>query len=147
MDDLQLAKILRNCQSLPGQELFQYIAGNGEPCKISSEDVNEYLRPVTGEYFSAKDFRTWVGTVEAVRLLSEIGPASTQAEVKHNYATVVQQVSEKLGNRPATTKKYYIHPAVFEAYTDGALFQGNSARSVREGVTCHRPFVGTSKTP
>jgi len=121
LDDLQLAKILRNCQSIPGQELFQYMNEEGGHSKITSGDVNEYLRETTGEYFTAKDFRTWMGTVEAFRLLCHAGSSSSSTAVQRTYARVVKQVSEKLGNRPATTKKYYIHPAILDAYTEGSL--------------------------
>jgi DNA topoisomerase I len=136
--DPQLAKIVKRCHSLPGQELFQYIADHGKSGKINSEDVNDYLRGITGEDFTAKDFRTWAGTREAARLLYERGPASKESEAKRVYVDVVKQVSQKLGNRPATTKKHYIHPAVWESYTDGSLFDvmasrppGNSAKARR----------------
>ena len=121
VDDLQLARTLRNCQSIPGQELFQYVDEGGQHSTVSSEDVNEYLREIAGECFSAKDFRTWAGTVEAFRLLSEAGAPASETETKRTYARVVEQVSEKLGNRPATTKKYYIHPDVVDAYASGDL--------------------------
>lgn len=123
LDDGKLARIVRRCQSLPGQELFQYISDDGEPARISSEDVNDYLRNITGENFTAKDFRTWAGTVEAVRLLHRSGPAPNQTAVKRTYARVVKDVAAKLGNRPATTKNYYVHPAVLGSYTDGSLFE------------------------
>jgi DNA topoisomerase-1 len=136
VNDLQLAKILRNCQSIPGQELFQYVNEAGERSKITSEDVNGYLRETTGEYFTAKDFRTWMGTVEAFRLLSHADSAPSRTAIQRTYARVVKLVSEKLGNRPATTKKYYIHPAILDAYTEGGLHPrdgglGNTPRSMR----------------
>jgi DNA topoisomerase-1 len=123
LDDPRLAKIIRRCQCLPGQELFQYVEEDGEPCRISSEDVNEYLGSTTGEYFTAKDFRTWVGTVEAFRLLRQAGPSASAAEAKQKYTEVVKEVAARLGNRPATAKKSYIHPEIFECYTDGTLFE------------------------
>lgn len=135
LNDPRLARILYQCQCIPGQELFQYIGADGEHSKISSEDVNEYLRETTGEYFTAKDFRTWVGTVEAFRLFRQAGRAPSEKAAKENYVDVVKHVAAKLGNRPATAKKSYIHPAIYDSYLDRSLFEaahaakGNAARA------------------
>ncbi|HLG99376.1 MAG TPA: hypothetical protein VKX49_23905 [Bryobacteraceae bacterium] len=143
LEDPKLARIVSKCQCIPGQELFQYIDAGGETYKISSEDVNQYLKETTGEEFTAKDFRTWVGTMEAARLLNQVGPADSPTAANRNYVQVVKRVAQKLGNRPATARKAYIHPAIFESYTDGSLFdamqsrlQGNSARAARAEELC-----------
>lgn len=123
LTDRRLARILRDCQCIPGHELFRYINEEGAPTNIDSDDVNEYLRQVAGEAFTAKDFRTWNGTREAAIVLESIGPAQTQTETKKIIVEAVKQTAQRLGNRPATCKKYYIHPAILDAYTDGSLFE------------------------
>jgi DNA topoisomerase-1 len=122
LHDRRLAKIVFACQSIPGQELFQYIDADGEYHKISSGDVNDYLREVTGEDFSAKDFRTWVGTTQATLVLEAMGPGETQSASKKNIVAAIKETAAKLGNRPATCKKYYVHPAILDAYQNGTLF-------------------------
>ena len=94
----------------------------GEPVRISSEDVNEYLQEITGEEFTAKDFRTWNGTRESAKVLDAMGPAESQPAAKKNIVEAVKQTAKRLGNRPAMCRKYYIHPAVLDSYTDGTLF-------------------------
>lgn len=110
LTDRRLARVVRKSQELPGETLFQYLSENGEPCEVKSEDVNEYLREVTGADFTAKDFRTWVATVEAIALFREIVPKS-KAEINQ----VVKMVATRLGNTPAVCRTSYIHPAVLEA--------------------------------
>ncbi len=122
LTDRKLAKIVRECQCIPGHELFQYMNGDHEPVRVSSEDVNDYLREITGEDFTAKDFRTWNGTREAAVVLESIGSAATQTASKKNIIEAVKQTAKRLGNRPSTCKKYYIHPAILDAYSDGTLF-------------------------
>ena len=85
--------------------------------------MNAYLREITGADFTAKDFRTWSGTVQAALELAELGPADSETEIKRNIVAAVKTVAGRLGNRPATCRKYYVHPAVFESYADGTLFQ------------------------
>jgi DNA topoisomerase I len=85
--------------------------------------VNEYLREITGEDFTAKDFRTWAGTGLAAHALADIGPGETETESKKNIVAAIKSVSSRLGNRPATCKAYYVHPAIIEAYQDGTLFE------------------------
>jgi DNA topoisomerase I len=119
----RLSRIVRHCQELPGQELFQYLNGEGNPSPIDSSDVNEYLRETSGEYFTAKDFRTWAGTLAAAFALKMHGVPSSMTEAKKNVSVVVKSVAEKLGNTPATCRKFYIHPVVIDAYMDGALPQ------------------------
>ena len=122
LTDRRLAKIVQQCQELPGEDLFHYIDDDGSVSKIYSEDVNEYLREITGQEFTAKDFRTWAGTSHAAVQLESLGPASAETEVKKNLVTAVKAVAAKLGNKPSTCRKYYIHPAVLDSYSSGALF-------------------------
>jgi DNA topoisomerase I len=131
--DRRLAGILRECQCIPGQELFQFIGEDGEPSKITSEDVNDYLRAITGEDFTAKDFRTWSGTREGTKILESLGPVDNQAAARKNIVEAVKQTARTLGNRPATCKKYYIHPAILEAYTDGSLFEVLNGAEPQDG--------------
>jgi DNA topoisomerase I len=121
--DRRVARIVRNCQELPGHELFQYLDSEGNRHSIHSEDVNGYIREASGIDFSAKDFRTWGGTLLAVQTLTEMGPAESESELKRNVVAMVKAVASDLGNRPATCRKYYIHPVVIDAYNDGRLFR------------------------
>ena len=120
--DRRLAKIVKQCQELPGQELFQYQLDTGEPVNVSSTDVNEYLREITREHFTAKDFRTWHGTGRMARELVTLGPAETETETRRNIAQAVKETARHLGNRPAACRKYYIHPAVFSCYAEQTIF-------------------------
>lgn len=119
--DRRVARIVKRCRDLPGHELFEYVDDDGEVRSVASEDVNEYLRDITGDDFTAKDFRTWGGTVCAARALVELGPFELQTQAKKNVVQAIKQVSQHLGNKPATCRKYYVHPAVIEAYLDGSL--------------------------
>lgn len=121
VEDRRLARLVRACQELPGQHLFQYIDETGEICGLTSTQVNDYLRTVTGCDFTAKDFRTWGGTVTAARLLHAIGPGATQRECEHNIVQVVKQVAEELGNTPAVCRQHYIHPRLLTTYLVGHL--------------------------
>jgi DNA topoisomerase-1 len=121
VDDPRLARIVKRCQDLPGQELFQYLDSDGQQQSVGSADVNEYLQEITGQDFTAKDFRTWAGTVLAARALQELQEVDSQARAKKNIVRAVEAVSEMLGNTPTICRKCYVHPAVFEAYLDGAL--------------------------
>jgi DNA topoisomerase-1 len=119
--DSHLAKIVRRLRDLPGYELFQYVDENGESRSIGSTDVNDYLREITGEDCTAKDFRTWAGTVLAIEALCECEPFSTQRQGKKHIVAAVQKVAERLGNTVAVCRKCYIHPGVFDAYIQGTL--------------------------
>jgi DNA topoisomerase-1 len=130
--DRRLARIVKMCRDLPGYELFQYIDENGVRQDVDSGDVNAYLREVAGEDFSAKDFRTWGGTLLAARELRQMTPPASPRESRKVTTQVVQRVASMLGNRPATCRKYYVHPAVLEAYADGSLFEA-VAQVRREG--------------
>ena len=120
--DRRLARIVKQCQDLPGQELFQYRSESGEPANVDSADVNAYLKEITQEDFTAKDFRTWHGTGHMAQQLAAIGPASSETEAKRNVVQAVKETAKHLGNRPAACRKYYIHPAVFESYAEETIF-------------------------
>jgi DNA topoisomerase-1 len=121
LNDRRLARIVKQCRDLPGYELFQYFDENGDRQTISSEDVNAYLQEITGEEFTAKDFRTWSGTVAAAQALTEIGTFTSQTQAKNNITQAIKQAAKQLGNRPATCRKYYVHPVIIDAYLDGKL--------------------------
>jgi len=118
--DRRLARIIQQCQDLPGQELFQYVDDDGKRQAISSGDVNAYLREITGRDVTAKDFRTWAGTMLAARELREVGPAASKREAERNLVRAVDAVAARLGNTRAVCRKYYIHPALLAAYLQGA---------------------------
>jgi DNA topoisomerase-1 len=117
----RLAKIVKGCRDIPGQDLFQYLDENGKRVDVKSEDVNEYLREISGEDFTAKDFRTWAGTVLAAMALREFKKFDTKAQAKKNLVRSIESVAEKLGNTPSVCKKCYVHPAIFDSYLDGSL--------------------------
>jgi DNA topoisomerase-1 len=121
LKDRRLARIVRQCRDLPGQTLFQYLDDGGERQKVTSEDVNAYLRETTGEDFTAKDFRTWGGTVLALSALLEVGCAENEKEANKAVVDAVKRVASELGNRPAICRKFYVHPAVIDAFVDGSL--------------------------
>jgi DNA topoisomerase-1 len=123
VQDRRLSRIVKSCQELPGQELFQYVDGQGRRRAVTSSDVNDYLREVTGHGFTAKDFRTWAGTVLAAWALQELKPVRTRAEAKKNILRAVERVAGRLGNTVAICRKCYVHPVVFDAYLDGTLVE------------------------
>lgn len=120
--DRALARIIKRCQDLPGQELFSYLE-DGDPHPIHSEDVNEYLHEITGEDFTAKDFRTWAGTVIAACALADAGLADNETQAKKHVVAAIKAAANHLGNTPAVCRKSYIHPAVIAAYLDGTLIR------------------------
>lgn len=119
--DRRLARIVKRARDLPGQELFQYVDDDGATHSIDSSDVNDYLRAITGEDYTAKDFRTWSGTVLAALALQEFERFDSEAQAKKNIVRAIESVAEKLGNTPSICRKCYVHPAVLEAYLDGAV--------------------------
>jgi DNA topoisomerase-1 len=119
--DRRLARIVRQCRDVPGYELFQYYAEDGEKHAVDSGEVNDYLREVSGEEFTAKDFRTWAGTLHAVAALLECEPCTNEREGRVRINESATIVAERLGNTPAICKACYIHPVVFERYLDGSL--------------------------
>ncbi len=119
--DRRIARIVQRCQDLPGQELFQYLDEAGKRQAIASEDVNDYLGDISGRQVTAKDFRTWGDTMLAGTELREMGPSPTQREAKRNINRAVDSVAERLGNTRAVCRKYYVHPALLEAYLNGLV--------------------------
>jgi DNA topoisomerase I len=119
--DRRLARIVQRCQDLPGQELFQYLDTDGGCRAIDSSDVNDYLRTIAGQEFTAKDFRTWAGTVLMASALRELAPFETQTQAKKNVVRAVKTVAERLGNTAAVCRKCYIHPTVVDLYLAGSL--------------------------
>lgn len=138
--DRQLAKIVKRCQDLPGHELFQYIDEQGIRRSVESGDVNDYLREISGQDFTAKDFRTWGGTVIAMRELEEQDSFETQTQAKKNVVEAIKETAEQLGNTPSICRKCYVHPGVLDAYLDGSLLSylkqyGNAEKKDRyEGL-------------
>jgi DNA topoisomerase-1 len=128
--DRRLARIVKACQDLPGQELFQYLDEGGELKDVGSADVNEYLREVAGEDFTAKDFRTWAGTVLAALALKEIGPADSPTRAKRNVTDAIRRVAAKLGNTPTVCRNCYIHPRVIESYLNGLIRTSRRATAI-----------------
>ncbi|MEJ7928928.1 DNA topoisomerase IB [Ramlibacter sp. AN1015] len=119
--DRRVARIVRACQELPGQELFAYLDEDGTPRDVSSDDVNAYLREITGRDITAKDFRTWAGTVMAAMALNALDQAGTAAGIKKNLKAAVERVASRLGNTPTICRKCYVHPEIFSAYSSGQL--------------------------
>lgn len=121
LTDKKLTAIVKRCRDLPGQELFQYLDADGARHAIHSHDVNEYLREIAGEDFTAKDFRTWAGTVLAAAALDEIETFESQGEAKRNVVRAIESVACLLGNTPAICRRCYVHPKVIEAYLNQTL--------------------------
>ena len=119
LHDARLARIVKACRDLPGYELFQYVDEEGKRQTICSDDVNGYLREISGEDFTAKDFRTWAGTVLAAQALARLQRFKSQREAKRNVLKAIECVASRLGNTKAVCRKAYIHPAIFAAYMDG----------------------------
>lgn len=123
LSDRRLAKIVRKCRDLPGQELFQYLDGDGHTHTIESADVNAYLREISGLDITAKDFRTWAGTVLAAIALREFESFDSKAQAKKNVVSAIESVAERLGNTPTVCRKCYIHPEIIESYLDGSMLE------------------------
>lgn len=119
--DRRIAKIIRECQELPGQELLQYLDQDGKPQDVTSSDVNAYLQEITGNDITAKDFRTWAGTVLAAMALNELKSFDSAAQAKRNLRTAIENVAARLGNTPTICRKCYVHPDVLSSYMDGQL--------------------------
>jgi DNA topoisomerase-1 len=132
VDDPRLARIIRQVRDLPGQELFQYVDDDGEQRTIGSADVNDYLRTMTGEDYTAKDFRTWSGTLLAALALQEYEKFDSEAQAKKNIVRAIESVAEKLGNTPSICRKCYVHPAVLESYLDGTMLEALQQRAREE---------------
>ncbi|MCJ8209918.1 DNA topoisomerase IB [Mucilaginibacter sp. RS28] len=119
----RLARLVKQCRDIPGKELFQYYDENGDRQTIDSGDVNTYLKNITGEDFTAKDFRTWAGSVSALFAFKEAGEYTNQKECRKKIISVLDEVALNLGNTRTVCKKYYVHPSVIKSYEDGTLFK------------------------
>jgi DNA topoisomerase-1 len=128
-EDRRMARIIKKLQELPGQEIFQYLDEKDERHQVTSDDVNQYLREITGEDFTAKDFRTWAGTVMAAMALQAQEVFENKSQAKKNVKAAVSAVAKMLGNTPAVCRKCYVHPAVLESYLDGNLIEGLKQRT------------------
>jgi DNA topoisomerase I len=130
--DRRLSRIIARTRELPGQDLFQYVDEEGETHSVGSADVNDYLRTITGEDYTAKDFRTWSGTVLAAMALQEFEKFDSEAQAKKNIVRAIESVAEKLGNTPSICRKCYVHPAVIDAYLDGTVLEVLRTRAEQE---------------
>ena len=142
LTDRRVAKVVKACQDLPGQELFQYRDADGSVRDVSSADVNDYLREVTGREVTAKDFRTWSGTVLAALALREFERFDTQAAAKRNVRAAIERVSARLGNTPTICRKCYVHPQVLDSYLAGELvleIVEEARTALREEMAALRP--------
>jgi DNA topoisomerase-1 len=119
--DKRIARIVQRCQELRGEELFKYLDDNGKRQEVDAEDVNKYLQEVTGREITAKDFRTWAGTMLVAEALRKMGPANTRREAEKNIVAAVDVTAKKLGNTRSVCRKYYIHPVLMEAYLEGSV--------------------------
>ncbi len=138
----KLAKLVRQCQELPGQDLFCYVDADGKVRDVTSDDVNGYLREVAGDDFSAKDFRTWAGTILAAVALREFEEFSSERQAKQNVAHAVKAVAKMLGNTPTVCRKCYVHPAILDSYLSGqtiATLQQSANESLQGSLRKLRP--------
>jgi DNA topoisomerase-1 len=130
--DRKLASIVRRLRDLPGQDLFQYVDEDGELQDVDSEDVNQYLREIAGEDFTAKDFRTWAGTLLAAQALQAFEAVDDEAQARKNVVRAIETVAERLGNTPAVCRKCYVHPEIINAYLEGDTLHTVRDRLARE---------------
>ena len=130
--DCRIASIVHHCQTLPGQDLFKYIDNNGQRQTVGSADVNEYLQKISGEDITAKDFRTWAGTMFAATTLGKMGPATSEQDAKANIVKAVDLVADLLGNTRAVCKTYYIHPKIIRAYMEGSVVEAAPPQTKRK---------------
>jgi DNA topoisomerase-1 len=134
VNDPRLARIVKQCRDLPGQELFQYIDAKGKRQDVTSTDVNVYLREISGEEFTAKDFRTWAGTVLAATAFFELERAASSAKARKKVLEVIDAVAGVLGNTRAVCRKSYIHPLVIDSYVTGTLTEPRRRHAFRKGA-------------
>ncbi len=142
--DRRLAKVVKRMEHLPGQELFQYVDEDGDSHTITSTDVNQYLHEITGEDFTAKDFRTWHGTVRAAQALADLGEFDSESQAKHNIVAAIKAAAEHLCNTPAICRKSYVHPQVLDAYIDGTLlstFEHSTQKDAAAGLHLDETIV------
>ena len=141
VEDRRVARIVRACQELPGQELFQCVDEAGQKHHVDSGDVNDYLREIAGRDFTAKDFRTWAGTIYTASELRRLGPVDSETGLKENIVAAVKATAQSLGNTPAVCRKSYIHPAIIEAYLDGSLIPRLDEWEGKRGSNSSRGFL------
>ncbi|HJQ84648.1 MAG TPA: DNA topoisomerase IB, partial [Candidatus Binatia bacterium] len=134
LSDARLARVIARCRDLPGQELFQYLDEGGARRAIGSADVNAYLREIAGDDFTAKDFRTWAGTLLAARALEEMEAFASETEAKRNVVRAVEATAGRLGNTPTVCRRCYVHPAVLDAYLEGATIRDVQERAATAGL-------------
>lgn len=134
LHDRRLAHIIQRSRDLPGQELFQYVDDDGQRQVVDSADVNDYLHEITGEDYTAKDFRTWAGTVLAALALLEFQEFDSEAQARKNIAKAIEAVAARLGNTPPVCRKCYIHPAVIDTYLEGAILQALPEPNLKEAA-------------
>ena len=132
ISDRRLARIVRQCRDLPGYELFQYVDAESARHSIDSADVNDYLREIAGDNFTAKDFRTWAGSVLAHTMLQQFEPFESETQAKRNIVEAIKSVAKQLGNTPSVCRKCYIHPAVIDSYLGGRMMQKLEAQVVEK---------------
>jgi DNA topoisomerase-1 len=123
LNDRRMAKIVKRCQDLPGYELFQYVDEDGSHHAVDSSDVNEYLKEISNQPFTAKDFRTWAGTVLACMMLREFEQFETDKQAKTNVTRAIEQVAARLGNTPSVCRKCYVHPVILDCYLSGVMIE------------------------
>ncbi len=150
LKDRRVARVVQKCQDLPGQDLFEYVADDGSLHNVTSGDVNDYLKEIAGDDFTAKDFRTWAGTILCALSLAAFEAYDTKAEAQQNVVEAIKAVSERLGNTPSVCRKCYVHPAVLDAYLDGSMAQSlaNDLPTQKSGSDSDASIpAGTTLTP
>jgi DNA topoisomerase-1 len=142
LNDQRLARVVKRCRDIPGQDLFQYFDEHGDRQSISSSEVNDYLRGISGQEFTAKDFRTWAGTVLAAYALHELEAFDSDTQAKKNVVRAIEEVAERLGNTATICRKCYVHPEVIDAYLDGSLvltLKKRTEQELSESLGCLEP--------
>ena len=134
LKDRRLTNVIKKCQEIPGYEIFKYYDEAGDRHFVDSGDVNDYLQEITSQDFTAKDFRTWYGTLLAAIELDNLGEFDSQKQAQRNVTQAIKNVARQLGNRPATCRKYYVHPAIIEAYQNGLLLSLMSQTAEQESA-------------
>jgi DNA topoisomerase-1 len=135
LEDKRVAKIVRRCSDLPGQELFQYLDDAQQVCDVSSRDINDYIREISGKNFTAKDFRTWAGTSIAFEVLCVSVEVKSKSAAKRNVLAALDCVAQRLGNTRAVCRKSYVHPGLLEAYLVWGTFKLEVRNVNRSGLS------------
>ncbi len=141
LEDRRLAKIVRGCRDIPGQRLFQYIDDAGEAHPVESNDVNDYIRSISGDEFTAKDFRTWEGTVACAMLLADRSPVDAESERKRQVTDAMKLVAERLGNTPTVCRACYVHPAVIAEYLENGTVGAFRSGTAHNGMSAEERSV------